>query len=344
MKKGDNIEAYFKKTFDSYEVDPGDQLWSKIQREIPSSANASSLGQATSAASKAGSGWLTTAIVAGAIAVTSVAGYYYFEKKAESIRDTNKANKSTPSSIEESPVTLEKETPSNISEPEQPIKEKTVTEKVAIEKKVEADSPEISTKPANKSNKEKAKLNLSVAEKNSDNQTEPATSSNTESITSTNTDLTSQEQNTAAIESVEKSQNTNENKGNADGVGKGKDLDSQLDPSDLGTGVTPKEETPQRSDLKQFKPMNVFTPNGDGTNDFFLVNKSDIESLGIEALEVKIFNNSGKLINEWKGLYGSWNGTTMSGAQAPEGSYFYQMILTIEGIKHPKQGTVYLTQ
>jgi len=67
---------------------------------------------------------------------------------------------------------------------------------------------------------------------------------------------------------------------------------------------------------------NVFTPNGDGMNDYF-----QVRSVSIMSFEGVIFNRWGKVVyewTEWKNLESGWNGKVMGeGKDAPEGVYFY---------------------
>lgn len=67
---------------------------------------------------------------------------------------------------------------------------------------------------------------------------------------------------------------------------------------------------------------NVFTPNGDGMNDFF-----QVKSVSILSFEGIIFNRWGKVVykwTEWKENESGWNGKVMGdGTDAPEGVYFY---------------------
>lgn len=70
---------------------------------------------------------------------------------------------------------------------------------------------------------------------------------------------------------------------------------------------------------------NVFTPNGDGRNDVFAVSGS-----GFSDMDVSIFDIRGKLVYEWRGLNGSWDGT--SGTQTVEqGVYIYIVNATVDG-------------
>jgi gliding motility-associated-like protein len=70
---------------------------------------------------------------------------------------------------------------------------------------------------------------------------------------------------------------------------------------------------------------NVFTPNGDGSNDVFMVSGTNLESI-----EGQILNRWGQTMFEWNHLKGHWDGRTLSGGEAPDGTYFY--IITVKGI------------
>ncbi len=83
---------------------------------------------------------------------------------------------------------------------------------------------------------------------------------------------------------------------------------------------------------------NVFTPNGDITNDVFT-----IKSTGVKEIALQIFNRWGQKLYEFTGPKASWDGLTPSGAKAPEGTYFYFVIATGFDNKEIKQnGTVNL--
>ncbi|MBP8034018.1 MAG: gliding motility-associated C-terminal domain-containing protein [Bacteroidia bacterium] len=65
------------------------------------------------------------------------------------------------------------------------------------------------------------------------------------------------------------------------------------------------------------KIPNVFSPNGDGINDFFKINTK-----GIKSLHCEIYNRWGQKLYEWTDLNSFWDGKTKAGA-APAGTYFY---------------------
>jgi len=357
LKKGDNIEELFKDAFDRYEVDPGDQLWSKIQSEIPSAGSSagSSMASQAAAASKAGSAWLTTAIVGGAIVVTSVAGYFYFENKAEAIKEEIQQAEKISSETEK----MENELPSNkaedvvvppnnnedIEEADQIAEESKMAEKVeSIEETTSSakDSDKIKSDKEKKTSttdtrtKEQVSSEKVIAEKESNSNS--TTSSNIDAQNETRSELGSEPSGNNNSTTSTPSQNIDK---------KEEEHNSNLDPSDPITGGTldNEEETVELSAIEMYKPMNVFSPNGDGINDVFKIDMETIEELEIEAIEVKIFSPStGKIIYQWNDKYGYWDGMTNSGIRATEGPYFYQMILKKDGREIPKQGTITLTK
>lgn len=69
---------------------------------------------------------------------------------------------------------------------------------------------------------------------------------------------------------------------------------------------------------------NIFTPNGDGVNDFFTVTSEFIESF-----EIVIFNRWGNQVIEYDFLQSGWDGRTASGTEASEGVYYY--LITAKG-------------
>ena len=63
---------------------------------------------------------------------------------------------------------------------------------------------------------------------------------------------------------------------------------------------------------------NIFSPNGDGVNDVFNLQGSNItEVTGV------IMNRWGQVVFEWSALEAGWDGRTMSGMEASEGAYFF---------------------
>ncbi|MDQ3109113.1 MAG: gliding motility-associated C-terminal domain-containing protein [Bacteroidota bacterium] len=63
---------------------------------------------------------------------------------------------------------------------------------------------------------------------------------------------------------------------------------------------------------------NVFTPNGDGTNDLFF-----ISSRGLSELHVEIFDRWGVLVNVISETGQGWDGRSTSGMEVSDGTYYY---------------------
>jgi gliding motility-associated-like protein len=81
--------------------------------------------------------------------------------------------------------------------------------------------------------------------------------------------------------------------------------------------------------ISELEVPNVFTPNGDGTNDFFTVTHKSIQSFSI-----RIYSRGGSLVykNEIGDLYewDGWNGNVLdTNRPASEGVYYY--IIEAEG-------------
>ena len=86
--------------------------------------------------------------------------------------------------------------------------------------------------------------------------------------------------------------------------------------------------------LKFLKVPNVFTPNGDGVNDRFVV-----QSSGLVHYSMKIHNRWGQLLFNAKRPGNGWSGRNSAGEKAPEGSYFYTVEYAFqEGQKQEEQG------
>jgi gliding motility-associated-like protein len=74
---------------------------------------------------------------------------------------------------------------------------------------------------------------------------------------------------------------------------------------------------------------NVFTPNNDGSNTFFI-----LDTKNVVQLELSILNRWGNIMYSADeditilGAFVGWNGKTPSGADAEEGTYFYKYVAT----------------
>ncbi len=83
---------------------------------------------------------------------------------------------------------------------------------------------------------------------------------------------------------------------------------------------------------------NIFTPNGDGLNEIFVV-----RSRHLKSFEARIFNRWGQQVYYWDTPNGGWDGRTVSGLESPEGTYFYSInVITKDGDEEQYQGTLML--
>ncbi|MFO7659213.1 MAG: gliding motility-associated C-terminal domain-containing protein, partial [Bacteroidales bacterium] len=85
--------------------------------------------------------------------------------------------------------------------------------------------------------------------------------------------------------------------------------------------------------------QNVFTPNGDDMNDFFMISGGGVN------LNIRIFSRSGLLVYEGEGTEIVWDGKTEYGMELNPGVYFY--VLTSSSSQDPlgkfnKTGYIYL--
>ncbi|PCJ01564.1 MAG: hypothetical protein COB15_01190, partial [Flavobacteriales bacterium] len=79
---------------------------------------------------------------------------------------------------------------------------------------------------------------------------------------------------------------------------------------------------------------NIFTPNGDGQNDFFTVKGTSLESV-----EGEIYNRWGQKMFSWSHIKGYWDGRTLAGSEAPDGTYFYMVkAVGMDGEEYFKKG------
>ncbi len=89
---------------------------------------------------------------------------------------------------------------------------------------------------------------------------------------------------------------------------------SSPDPEQLEIASTPKVEP-----LKRY--VNVFTPNGDGRNDYF-----ELESEGLTDFSVVVFNPSGDIVFQSNDPAFRWDGSDMrTGEMVESGSYMYMV-------------------
>jgi gliding motility-associated-like protein len=71
-------------------------------------------------------------------------------------------------------------------------------------------------------------------------------------------------------------------------------------------------------ELSAVEVPNIFTPNGDGDNDYF-----NVRGGGIKNITGNVMNRWGQIVYEWDSQYGGWDGYSVAGNEASEGTYFF---------------------
>jgi gliding motility-associated-like protein len=112
-------------------------------------------------------------------------------------------------------------------------------------------------------------------------------------------------------------------------------VDGCTDQAQLTVVVQPAPEGPPSITVP-----NVFSPNGDGVNDGFVV-----LSEGIRSLRVLVYNRWGQEVGSLEGRLEPWDGRTKSGQQVPEGIYFYVLEAeAVDGTALTRNGTFTLVR
>jgi gliding motility-associated-like protein len=79
---------------------------------------------------------------------------------------------------------------------------------------------------------------------------------------------------------------------------------------------------------------NAFTPNGDGTNDTWIIENLEIYN----NYQIQVFNRWGQLMYYSETGDEPWDGTTMNGKKVPAGSYLY--VIKLDSGREQKTGTI----
>jgi gliding motility-associated-like protein len=67
------------------------------------------------------------------------------------------------------------------------------------------------------------------------------------------------------------------------------------------------------------EPTNVFSPNGDGKNDYY-----EFKLLNIVELDLTILNRWGQVVYESNDVNATWDGKSQNGVDVIDGVYFYK--------------------
>jgi gliding motility-associated-like protein len=90
--------------------------------------------------------------------------------------------------------------------------------------------------------------------------------------------------------------------------------------------VKEKTKPPRIDSIPEVDIPNAITPNGDGKNDFFVID--NIEKY--TKSELTVFNRWGEILYRSKAYNGQWGGTNQNGQPLAEGTYYYILRLNVD--------------
>lgn len=317
MKDNNNIEELFRSSLENFEADVNPALWDKIEAGI--SANPVSVPSGAASAGKSiVSGW-----IAGSAAVVAVVGITaYFLITGQKQEETKIAQTETIVKTD-----LQTETQAGIQENSFPTIDPPLSSNVVSATKAEAkvENPKSSTPKSNEISVIKSDENIS------DSQTKTSETVN-ENIVAKKATETNHQNNPNIQSAVDK------NADNAQAQPAEPQPTVNNFPTENTDSQTGNSETNQNTNNTLGVIPNVFTPNGDGLNDLFMVKPVDVKSF-----TVTIFDRSGKVIHSWNNPFGFWDGLLKNGEQAPQGTYFYSIVAeNINGTVTKKQSSITL--
>lgn len=97
-------------------------------------------------------------------------------------------------------------------------------------------------------------------------------------------------------------------------------------------------EVKGNSSIEQTPRLISFSPNNDGIADVF-----NLKSKNMAFMNTKIYNNKSKLVYQWEGNDGEWNGKDLNGKDAPVDTYYYIIVAEgVDGKKYDRTGQISL--
>lgn len=375
MKDGlENIDEIFKQAFDGFESNVDPSVWNNIQSSISSGSGGSSSPRVdpSTVAGIAGKS-LALKIVAGIVLVGTVATSAYFipnlfEDKGEIIAENNIVAPDLDNTVEETSLPIEKKQKEESIENDNVIvnevEKNVVNNNMTVEtSKIERHSnPTVEAEITNESvNNAANQESVETGTAKDNNPTQPKTKVQTQNTIS-------------VVKPVELSVNINVDviKGKApltvqfDAIGNGiqyfwdfsdgsdevnedspihifskegtyrvklSGLDKNGNSKDVYKTIVVEKDF---SSSIQRPLQNIFTPNGDGQNDFY-----KIRGKNIKTLEIQIQDNQGKVVYTIKSIDDFWDGKNKNGNYVIQGQYYMSGIaIGDDGKKHYIQQAV----
>ncbi|MDD4576514.1 MAG: gliding motility-associated C-terminal domain-containing protein [Bacteroidales bacterium] len=256
-----------------------------------------------------------TAIATTAIVATSVGLFYYYnlekETTSEDLAKTEIVKTSENKNLDETETIIIENIPTENKNPEK-------TNKISVDKKNEIDKKENHKEQKGSLKEKPSKSQTSPTEKEITKDTLPVIAANNQAKTSTKTPVQKQEvtnQNHPIKEEnfeIENSKNISENT-------------NKTQPTVATSNII------EKLDVSQIVVPNVFTPNNDGYNDYFVFQNLD----KFQKNRLIIVNAKGNKVYERYQYDNSWNAPNL-----PDGSYFFILEITDGNLSSTIQGVV----
>lgn len=290
MSEGQNIENLFKQRFDDFKPEVDSSLWQNISQQLPGPTPVSH-GIHTGTKGLLKSISIKTIISAVTAVVVTTSAIIYFSTEKKSVNTT----KPEQVIVEQQNVTS---TPVN----------DLVSSSVDNKNEKSAEKTDLNSRSNPSGNK--ASSNSDPVKSSASNNGNPLTLENhSGNSTDKNQPVPTVSSSVPPLEKPLQKNTDNDKKDNA----------SIVNSNTSGNKTTNENDASECNSLKKNIPT-IFTPNGDGKNDLYVI-KDAAEIM--RSLKVGIYSSlNGKLIYEWDGLNGSWDGLMKDGSQAPSGGNY----------------------
>ena len=281
MKEKDDIKELFKQKLSSHEVPVNPQLWNAVSSQVGASA-------ASSASMSAIKSIFIKSFIGISAAAIAIAAYVYSTNSETSSKTTNQT-----SIIKEEIKPIQK--PGIVSET--PSKQEVSPKKIVVDEK--------------KKPKKEKKLVSEVID----------------TVESINSEISLLDRNVpekVVVHEVKGIDNEESNQpGFQENIAIGGTPEPEIEEESLEpiqNSKAPEEiiESPKKEEALEIMLPNVFTPNGDGSNDYLL-----IKSEGLTDFTVVVLDRSSKVIFKSEDANFRWNGTMINGDPVPNGNYVY---------------------
>lgn len=327
MEKQNDLEKLFREKLEGLEIDPGKKTWSNVKAGLGAATTGAVASQVVSSTS-----W-TASIVAGTIiTVTAVGGYFLFDQQGAKQKNDAQQIEQT---IEEPNNSLGNGTDQNEAIPLFQEDNQQDNTTLSESNSLSSDVEEFNASSNERGDNATAGRNELLDHDDLNNHPQKTI----EEIIAD-----SQAQFEANIREARRLEEIREAVSSSQKQEKQKQRAVSTPSDELKTEKSTTRANASEEDeddiTKVIEFPNAFTPNFDGINDIFSLGEQYRDK--IDNIAVYIYSSSNTIIHDWKVLNGGWDGTLSDGSPAPEGVYFYNAILTKDGVNYRVKGNVNL--